>query len=58
MVIHFDPIVSLGRQDIYLLKGDVIFGKLSGQNFENLDELMDEVERRKISAKLKGYEIT
>ena len=51
MVIHFDPIESFGRQDIYLLKDDVIFSKLSGRNFENLDELMNEIERRKIGAR-------
>ena len=47
VVIHLDPIENFGRHNIYLLKSDTIFSKLSGRNFDNLDDLMAEIEKRK-----------
>ncbi len=47
VVIHRDPIENFGRHNIYLLKGETIFNKLSGRNFDNLDDLMTEIEKRK-----------
>jgi len=41
---EFDKVV------IYLLKDDIIFSKVSGRNFDNLNALMDEIEKRKFSA--------
>jgi len=47
VVIHRDPIENFGRHNMYLLKGDTIFSKLSGRNFDNLDDLRTEIEKRK-----------
>jgi hypothetical protein len=47
VVMYVDPIETLGRLDLYLLKDKIIFCKINGRNYENLDDLIMEIERIK-----------
>lgn len=46
MVKYLDPIETLGRLRIYLLKDAIIFCKINGHNYENLNELIFEINRK------------
>ena len=47
VVRYIDPIETLGRLDLYLLKDNVIFCKIRGRNYDNLDDLIIEIEKLK-----------
>lgn len=46
-VLHFDENSSFGKEDIYLLKDEIIFSRVAGKNFENLRSLMEEINKVK-----------
>ncbi|MBL7870619.1 MAG: hypothetical protein JNM78_03335 [Cyclobacteriaceae bacterium] len=48
VVMHMDPLEQFGRYNLYFLKRDIIFNKIAGRNFSNLDEMIIEIERRKM----------
>jgi len=47
IVVYQDPMETMVRNNIFLLKDDIVFSKVSGRNFENLTELRDEIHRLK-----------
>jgi len=47
VVKYIDPIETLGRLNLYLLSDNVIFCKIKGRNYMNLDDLIMEIERLK-----------
>lgn len=51
-VLHFDENSSFGKEDIYLLKDEIIFGRVAGRNYENLRPLMAEINKAKVKTEL------
>lgn len=51
-VLHFDENSSFGKEDIYLLKDEIIFSRVAGRNYENLRSLMDEINKAKLKTGL------
>lgn len=47
-VLHFDENSSFGKEDVYLLKNEVIFSRVAGKNFENLRSLVEEINKAKL----------
>jgi len=47
VVKYIDPIETMGRLNLYLLSDNVIFCKIKGRNYKNLDDLIKEIERLK-----------
>ena len=47
VVKYIDPIETMGRLNLYLLSDNVIFCKIRGRNYMNLDDLIKEIERLK-----------
>lgn len=47
VVKHVDPVETLGRLDLFLLKDRLLFCKIQGRNYANVDDLMLEIEDRK-----------
>lgn len=51
-VLHFDENSSFGKEDIYLLKDEIIFSRVAGRNYKNLRSLMEEINKAKLKAEL------
>ncbi len=51
-VLHFDENSAFGKEDIYLLKDEIIFSRVAGRNYENLRSLIEEINKAKLKTEL------